>query len=169
MNKYIAITVLALIVIAGGLWVTYSRVTTEQAATACTPAAMICADGSVVGRHGPSCEFDACPTEVAPSNSGVRGTVSLSPTCPVERVPPDPACAPKPYEAPIAILRKGEQKPFVVGTSNAEGVFQFSLAPGSYTLLTGELKKIPHCASVEVLVKANEYASTTISCDSGIR
>lgn len=34
---------------------------------------------------------------ILPYNSGVRGAVVLGPTCPAERIPPDPTCAPKPY------------------------------------------------------------------------
>jgi len=39
------------------------------------------------------------PTTAAatlPASGGVSGTVLFSPVCPVERVPPDPACAPRP-------------------------------------------------------------------------
>ena len=34
----------------------------NNAAVACTEEAKICPDGSAVGRHGPKCEFTACPT-----------------------------------------------------------------------------------------------------------
>lgn len=33
----------------------------------CTEEAKVCPDGSSVGRQGPSCEFAACPDEVAPT------------------------------------------------------------------------------------------------------
>jgi len=37
---------------------------TDTGAVACTMEAMICPDGSSVGRQGPNCEFAACPTAI---------------------------------------------------------------------------------------------------------
>src|SRR5207253_9569337 len=34
---------------------------------------------------------------------GIRGTVLLGPICPVERIPPDPQCADKPYAASLVV------------------------------------------------------------------
>ncbi|HSD12348.1 MAG TPA: Gmad2 immunoglobulin-like domain-containing protein, partial [Patescibacteria group bacterium] len=36
-------------------------------------------------------------------STGVRGTVTIGPTCPVERIPPEPGCAPKPYATTLRI------------------------------------------------------------------
>lgn len=145
---------------------------------ACTQETERCPDGSLVGRTGPNCAFAACPgsdasstaaSSILPYHSGVQGMVSLGPTCPVERVPPDPACANKPYAAAIIVYRTGAQSAFVMGNSDASGRFKFSLPPGSYTLEATSGKVFPRCGSVNVSVPATGYASTTISCDTGIR
>ena len=39
---------------------------TDQGAVGCTQEAMICPDGTAVGREGENCEFAACPAEVQP-------------------------------------------------------------------------------------------------------
>ncbi len=44
------------------IWQMNSSASTGQ--VACTQEAKLCPDGSAVGRTGPNCEFDACPTEV---------------------------------------------------------------------------------------------------------
>ncbi|MDO8741956.1 MAG: hypothetical protein Q7J45_00255 [bacterium] len=106
---------------------------------------------------------------VAPLNSGVRGSVTLSPTCPVERMPPDPACAPKPYATAVTVYRAGSKSPLILGNSNASGAFEFSLAPGSYTLSAKGGQVLPRCSEVFVTVQPNMYTSTAISCDTGIR
>lgn len=106
---------------------------------------------------------------VAPLNSGVRGSVTLSPTCPVERMPPDPMCAPKPYATAVTVYRVGSKTPFLLGNSNASGAFEFSLAPGLYTLVAKGGQVLPRCSEVFVNVLPKTYASTTISCDTGIR
>lgn len=106
---------------------------------------------------------------IAPMHSGVRGSVTLSPTCPVERMPPDPACAPKPYATAITVFRAGSKTPYMLGNSNEKGAFEFSLAPGEYTLVAKGGQVLPRCSEVFVTVEPNTYASTEISCDTGIR
>ncbi len=108
-------------------------------------------------------------TIAPPSGSGVHGVVSLGPTCPVERMPPDPLCADKPYATAIVVYRTGSKLPFVIGNSNANGAFTFSLPPGAYTLATGDGKMLPRCAETSVNVLLNAYATANISCDTGIR
>src|ERR1035437_3981919 len=105
--------------------------------------AKLCPDGSYVSRTGPNCEFTSCPTTIAPYKSGVRGTVLLGPTCPVERIPPDPACAEKPYATAITVYRTGSSAPFVIGNSDTAGAFQFPLPPGSYTLVASGGTMLP--------------------------
>jgi hypothetical protein len=104
-----------------------------------------------------------------PSGSGVRGTVSLGPTCPVMRDPPDPQCADRGYATTIVVRRTGSTSTFATGKSDASGAFTFSLPPGSYTLSAGSGTMLPRCSPVEVTVSSTEYVTTTISCDTGIR
>jgi hypothetical protein len=71
------------------------------APVACTMEAKLCPDGSAVGRSGQNCEFAPCPevattTPEANGKSGIIGISLLGPVCPVEKNPPDPACAPRP-------------------------------------------------------------------------
>jgi len=104
------------------------------------------------------------------NNSGVRGTVSLGPTCPVQRIPPDPQCADKPYATDIAVYRANSTAIVTTGKSNTNGTFEFSLSPGSYTLvLSGATMKLPRCNDTSVTVLPDVYTTTTISCDTGIR
>lgn len=181
MKRYavgIGALVLAIVVV---LWMVQARTARAPGPQACSQEAKICLDGSAVGRTGPNCEFAACPTTTAtsttggggsgilPYNSGVRGAVSLGPTCPVMRDPPDPQCADKPYATAIVVYRTGSNTPYIIGNSDATGTFTFSLPAGSYTLNAGGDKVLPRCAPVNVTVTRSEYAATTISCDTGIR
>ncbi|MFA6519905.1 MAG: hypothetical protein WCT41_03755 [Candidatus Paceibacterota bacterium] len=104
------------------------------------------------------------------SASGVRGTVLLGPTCPVQRIPPDPQCADKPYATNIAVYRAGVSTALTTGKSDATGAFSFSLPPGSYTLvISGATMSLPRCNDTNVTVQPNAYATADISCDTGIR
>ncbi len=74
-NKIAVVIALALVVVAGlvgysiGVRVAPMEDTNgleQPEAVACTMEAKMCPDGSYVGRIGPSCEFAACPSVVAP-------------------------------------------------------------------------------------------------------
>ena len=146
---------------------------------ACTADAMQCPDGSYVGRTGPNCEF-VCPAAtttpptggggggILPYNSGIQGVVMAGPTCPVERDPPDPACADRPLATNIIISRKGSTQVFATVQSNAQGMFQISLPPGEY-VVSGGGQVFPRCSDAEVIVGQTGYTAVNMSCDTGIR
>lgn len=106
---------------------------------------------------------------IMPYDSGVRGTISLGPVCPVERIPPDPACAPRPYTTAIEVYRSGSSSVFATGKSDANGAFEFSLPPGSYTLKASGGTMLPRCAPADAAVAPGAYTTADISCDTGIR
>lgn len=135
----------------------------------------VCPDGTVVGRSGPRCEFQRCPG-VIPVSGGVvgkndvgilAGTVTVSPTCPVERFPADPDCAPKPYETIVHILKNGKE--VATKRTTVQGGFILELSPGTYTVRAESAQVFPQCSDMEVVVKKDERTTLTIDCDSGIR
>lgn len=159
---------------------------------ACTMEAKLCPDGSAVGRAGPNCEFAACPEAtstgtvgggnpspgagsssgggVLPYKSGIRGTVMLGPTCPVERMPPDPQCAEKPYQTTVTISRASSPSQIFASVhSAADGTFEASLPPGDYIVSAGGTTMLPRCAQTPATVGASGYTQITVSCDTGIR
>ncbi len=144
----------------------------------CAQDAKLCPDGSYVSRVSPSCDFAVCPVAtsttdggqgISPYNSGVRGIVSLGPTCPVMRDPPDPECADRPYATNVSVYRRGSTQVFATTKSDAKGAFQFSLPPGNYTLTARGGQVMPTCSPVDVTVAPSGYKTADISCDTGIR
>jgi hypothetical protein len=178
-GKAVALVVLVVIAAGGAFYFTEFKEST--APVACTAEAMQCPDGSYVGRSGPNCQF-VCPTAnattttggttgggILPYHSGIRGTVMAGPTCPVERNPPDPACADKPLATTVAVFRKGNAvTPFATTKSNASGAFEFSIPPGDYVVGAGE-SALPRCTQTPATVGPNTYTNITIECDTGIR
>lgn len=65
--------------------------------------------------------------------TGLRGTVALSPACPGP-VRKDRPCPPRPFSAPFQVL---DEKRQVVArfASDAEGTFSVVLPPGDYTVV----------------------------------
>jgi Immunoglobulin-like domain of bacterial spore germination len=103
-------------------------------------------------------------------SSGINGQVVLGPTCPVEHVPPDPACAPRPYQTSIRITQ--EATPTVAYktiSTDASGTFSVVLPPGAYTLTPQGGNPFPRCADSSAIVTAGAFQMLTLTCDTGIR
>ncbi|HEY5383147.1 MAG TPA: hypothetical protein VIJ88_01165 [Candidatus Paceibacterota bacterium] len=193
-----SLTLLGKIIIAGIVLVivgaVFAFVSIKDAHTpgpvACTMEAKLCPDGTAVGRTGPNCEFAACPTSTSTSatstpiatttpggtgdggltyKSGIRGTIMAGPTCPVERNPPDPACADKPLQTLVSIFRASDLAHVVMQIqSNASGTFEVSLPPGNYMVGAGE-SSLPRCTQTPAVVASNTYTTMVVPCDTGIR
>lgn len=69
-----------------------------------------------------------------PDATGVRGTVSAGPTCPVERDPPDPGCAPRLVAGAVLVVTDAAGAEVARATSAEDGTFSIELDPGSYRL-----------------------------------
>ncbi len=180
MNKYILIAIGAVVVIGGLFFVTHKNITPGSGQVACTMEAKTCPDGSSVGRVGPSCEFAPCPvatTTYTGSSANIKvtkqedvglliGQVTTSPTCPVERMPPDPACAPRPLSSIMTISSAGTDLQVHTDTN---GKFYVPLPTGTYQVFIELNSLYPHCPNETVVIKANATSTLNISCDTGIR
>ncbi len=100
--------------------------------------------------------------------SGIRGTATIGPTCPVQRIPPDPTCADKPY---AALLNFSTQSGTLVKQVQAkgDGSFEAALPAGVYVITQAEGKIYPRLSPQTVTVKQDQYTSIHLSFDSGIR
>jgi len=101
-------------------------------------------------------------------NSGIRGTVTVGPTCPVERVPPDPSCADKKYQGEFIVKNVAGTKELARFSTDKNGYFSVNLNPGEYSIEPVEqigLGVQAHHAEV----KANNYTDLNLQFDTGIR
>ncbi|HYV33359.1 MAG TPA: hypothetical protein VE973_00725 [Candidatus Limnocylindria bacterium] len=164
---------ISILLLAVGCQTDYTQPPPKNEPVACTMEAKLCPDGSYVSRTGPSCEFAACPSLAtstpAANDSGVVGNIVIGPTCPVERIPPDPACAPKGYQATVIVKTPDGKKEIKRFTSGSDGSFKVSLAPGTYLLSPINSGVYPRGADQTVVVEKNKYTQVTIEFDSGIR
>lgn len=102
-------------------------------------------------------------------NTGsVVGTVTLSPTCPVERMPPEPQCAPRPYQTTIEVFTTDGTELVKTIQTGADGRFSVTLPLEDYSFQAGGGVVMPRCSPVDVQVKSTT-TSVEISCDTGIR
>ena len=142
---------------------------TLQDYASCTQEAMLCPDGSAVGRTKPNCEFAKCP-EIQENTNGITGSVLLGPTCPVEKYPPDEECADKPYATKLVVTTKDGAQVIKEFESDENGMFKVNLPHGEYAIRSAAAANIlPYCSSNEFTVTANAYTEVLVSCDTGIR
>lgn len=106
--------------------------------------------------------------KVSPSTGTISGRVTLSPICPVERMPPDPQCAPKPYQTKVEALSASSGKLIKSTQTGADGSYTLTLPFGNYTIQAAGGTMLPRCSPVAVSLKTST-TSVDISCDTGIR
>jgi hypothetical protein len=54
-------------------------------------------------------------------HTGIAGTATAGPTCPVEKTPPDPSCAPRPVVGAVLIIRDASGGEIAKATTDAAG------------------------------------------------
>lgn len=101
----------------------------------------------------------------------ITGVVTVGPTCPVERIPPDPACADLPLSTELVLQTADTQQSIRTFTSNEDGTFTIDIPQGAYVITQSENAPIfPRCAPSDLItVVAQRTATARISCDTGIR
>jgi hypothetical protein len=144
------------------------------APVACTMEAKLCPDGTAVGRSGPNCEFAPCPgaatsTPEVKGKSGITGISLLGPVCPVEKNPPDPACAPRPYPALIIVKTADGKNEVTRFNTDQNGEFKINLPAGTYFLEPQSGKVFPRGIEQTVVVKSGIFTPINLNFDSGIR
>ncbi|MEA2367606.1 MAG: hypothetical protein QOH38_324 [Thermoleophilaceae bacterium] len=102
-------------------------------------------------------------------DSGVRGQVTISPTCGGPSTPGDD-CGPKGFETRIRIRTLPDRTIVAERRTGKHGRFRVGLVPGSYRLTRRYTKDWwPECPRVEFEVKAHEFTRADLPCDSGLR
>ncbi|MDL2335674.1 MAG: SpaA isopeptide-forming pilin-related protein [Chloroflexota bacterium] len=109
--------------------------------------------------------------DTPPTPSGIKGTVLLGPTCPVEASPGGSNAVPclTPYAATMAVLDNEGVKVATI-TSGADGKFQVDLPPGDYVVTPESgTDTYPIAQPQSVTVATGVYTDIEVNYDTGIR
>jgi hypothetical protein len=109
--------------------------------------------------------------DTPPPPSGIKGTVLLGPTCPVEASPTDTNPVPclTPYAATMAVLDNEGVKVATI-TSGGDGKFQIDLPPGDYVVTPESgTDTYPIAQPQSVTVATGVYTEIQVNYDTGIR
>ena len=147
------------------------EITKKPEAVSLTPMPTLTAYGTSTPTTAvtPTETFSPSPIVSTSGQSGIRGSVILGPTCPVERIPPDPQCAPKPYQTSIDVVHHGENAILATIQSDNLGKFFVALQPGTYDLQAHGGSYLPRCPVETIEIIPQQIKTITISCDTGIR
>ena len=103
-------------------------------------------------------------------DTGIRGSATAGPVCPVERNPPDPSCAPRPVTGATIVIRDGAGSQVAVAISSADGSYSVSLPPGAYVV---DPQPVPGllgaAAKADATVVAWAFTEVPLEYDTGIR
>lgn len=110
--------------------------------------------------------FPLCVLAEAPADSGVEGTISISPVLggPTRQGAPDS----RPLPDTEFLVKQGEQVAASFRT-DAAGRFRVSLREGSYTVARKSTSAMGSYGPFEVAVTKGKMTSVHWTCDSGIR
>jgi hypothetical protein len=98
--------------------------------------------------------------------SGVDGSVTAGPACPVQQK--GHPCPDKPLRVEVDALASSGKS--VASThSDRAGRYLLTLAPGRYTLVVAGVATLPRCPAVRVAVRPGRLSRADIHCDTGIR
>ena len=91
---------------------------------------------AVAGCTGPGTAASpvASPGGTGVGQGGIGGIATAGPVCPVERVPPDPKCVPRPVAGAVVVVRDGAGREVARATTAADGRFFVAVPPGTYVV-----------------------------------
>src|SRR4051794_13900306 len=101
-------------------------------------------------------------------DSGVKGVVTIGPTCPVQRVG-DPSCADRPYATTLKVVRARDHAFLKKFDSRSDGRFRVHLRRGRYLIEKVGRGALPSLAPVAVSVARHRFTRVAVRFDSGIR
>jgi hypothetical protein len=100
----------------------------------------------------------------------VTGYVHAGPVCPVERHPPDPACADRPVAGAVLVVVDDQGRDVADIRTDPEGEFDVLLPAGSYTLVPQPVEGLLGTASpMDFAVGPDVSTELDVAYGTGIR
>lgn len=125
---------------------------------------------SVVSEGGQPVPADAWPSPIGAGRTGIGGTAVAGPVCPVERIPPDPACAPRPVADATVVIRDGDGSEVARVVTDPDGSFFVELPAGEYVVEPQPVEGLMGTAGPQnVTVVLGVAAAIQLDYDTGIR
>ena len=129
-------------------------------------------DGTVtlVSQSGLPVPGKEWPGQGVVGRTGIGGTATAGPICPVETIPPDPACAPRPVAGAVVVIRAASGTEVARTTTGADGTFFAAVAAGRYIVEPQAVEGLMgKPGPQDVTVSEGVTATVDLAYDTGIR
>jgi len=115
-----------------------------------------------------------CEKQYTNETGFLEGKISIGPICPVERVPPDPACLPtaETYKAyPVSVWTSNGKRKVAQINPSLDGTFTAEVAAGNYLVIleNGQNRIGSSNLPVEISIISRNITILNIDIDTGIR
>ena len=122
----------------------------------------------VVGEAWPGA--DAAASDAGGGRTGIAARATAGPVCPVEKIPPDPACAARPVAGAVIVVRDPSGAEIARATTGADGTFFAELAHGGYVVEARPAKGLMGTPGPQnVTVDPGVVSTIQLDYDTGIR
>ena len=119
---------------------------------------------------GPTPAATPSPGASSAGRTGIAGRATAGPVCPVERVPPDPACAARPVAGAVILVTDGSGGQVGQAVTAADGTFFAETKPGDYVVVAQPAAGLLGTPGPQpVAVRAGTTTTIEIVYDTGIR
>ncbi|MEO8436834.1 MAG: carboxypeptidase-like regulatory domain-containing protein [Chloroflexota bacterium] len=125
---------------------------------------------SILSETGAPVPVEEWPQPTGAGRSSIGGTATAGPVCPVEKNPPDPACAPRPVPGAVLVIRNAAGTELRRVTTAADGTFVVDLPAGGYVVEPQQVEGLMGTAEPQSVTVLDGTASTIqVIYDTGIR
>ena len=101
---------------------------------------------------------------------GIQISATAGPTCPVERDPPDPACAPRPVGGATIVIQDAQGNEVATVSTDPSGLVFVPVPAGVYVVRAVDTGALPTAPQPQkAVVEADQIAQVSLSYDTGIR
>lgn len=122
---------------------------------------------AVTALLGAACSPAAAP---APPGTGLAITAAAGPVCPVEKIPPDPACAPRPVAGATVLVVDGGGNTVARVLTDERGTAVASLPAGNYVVRPQPVVGLMGTAAEQaVTIVDGALTPVLLAYDTGIR
>jgi len=109
------------------------------------------------------------PASSATAASGIRGKATAGPVCPVERVPPDAACQPRPVIGAVVVVEDASGREVGRATTGSDGTYRVAVPPGTYTVRPEKTVGIMRAPAPQPVTVTKGLTVLDLAYDTGIR
>ena len=110
------------------------------------------------------------PSPSAAPGTGLAITAVAGPTCPVETIPPDPACAPRPVAGATVIIQDDQRANVATVVLDPQGAAVVALPAGKYVVQPQRVAGLMGtAASANTTVVDGTMTPVVLAYDTGIR